>query len=120
MRHHRHQRWAGPWMVVNDVMIFAIDAAVDRINKAIAFCAAGMLQNRRREDALAARTEDYIDRVVHAAGHDRLNPGAIGLAAKNVGGARHQWRFTGPFIRLLGKGPLAPINPAIRTEIGTV
>src|SRR5205807_7661061 len=81
VRHYRHERRTRPRMVVDHVMIFAIDAAVDGMNDAVAFSASRMLQERGREEALAARREDDVDGIVHAAGHHWLNPGAeIGRA----------------------------------------
>ena len=71
-------------------MVLAVDAAVDGVDQAVALAAAGVLEERRREDALAAGREDDVDRVVHAAGHHRLDAGAVGPAAEDVRGARDE------------------------------
>ena len=68
--------------------------------------------------AFAAGREDDIDRVIHAAGHDRLDAGAIGPAAEDVGCAGDEWRLARPLVGLLGEGSLAPVDPAVGPGYG--
>ena len=79
-----------------------------------------MDEKRRREDAFAARREDDIDRVVHAAGHDWLDAAAVGPASEDVRRLGDERRLAGALIPLLGKRSLGPVNPAVRAEIRAV
>ena len=90
------------------------------MNEAVALAAAGMDEEGGREDRLAAGGEDHVDRVVHAAGHDRLDARSIGPAAEDVGCLGHKRRLAGPRVRLLGKGSLAPVDPAVPAQVRPV
>ena len=46
--------------VVDGVVVLAVDAAVDRVDQAVALAAAGRLEEGRGEDALAAGREDDV------------------------------------------------------------
>src|SRR5205823_216484 len=59
-------------------------------------------------------------RVVHSAGHHRLEPAAVRSAAEYVRGARYEGSFAGAFVGLLGECALAPINPAVGTGVRSV
>ena len=58
-------------------------------------------------------SEDDVDRVVHAAGHDRLDARSIGTAAEDVRRPGDKRRLARPLVGLLGKRPLAPVDPAV-------
>src|SRR5215470_3832222 len=76
-----------------------------------------MLEERGRENALAARREHYIDRVIHATRHHGFNSSSVGTSAKDVRSASRKRLLAGPLVCLLGECPFAPVNPAVRTEI---
>ena len=99
------------------IMDLAVDAAVNRVDQAVALAAAGIHKEGRREDPLAAGSEDDVDRVVHAAGHDRLDAGSIRPAAEDMGRPRDERRLARPLVGLLGERPLAPVDPAVGPEI---
>src|SRR5207248_289258 len=94
----------GPGMLVDRVPVLAVDAAVDGMNDAVAVAAAGVLEERGRENALAARREDDIDRIIHAAGHDRFDAAAVGPGAEDVGGAGDEWLPPHPALSPEGRG----------------
>ena len=80
----RHDFRARPFVsgLEDRVVDLAVDAAVDRVDQTVALAAAGMHEERGGEDRLSARREDHVDGVIHAAGHHRLDSGAIGPARK--------------------------------------
>src|SRR5882672_4532077 len=120
MRHHRHERRSGPRVVVNHIVIFAVDSAVNGMNDAVALSSARMLEKRRGEDALAAGREHDVDRIIHAAGHHRLDSASIRATTKDVSGPSDQGWFAGSLISLLGEGAFAPVNPAVRAKVRAV
>ena len=61
MRQHRHQ--VGPvrgWLV-DDVVVLAVDAAVDGVDQAVALAAGGVLEEGARKNPLAAGRERHVD-----------------------------------------------------------
>src|SRR5262249_62103302 len=76
-----------------------------------------MDEKRRRENALAARCEDNVNRVVHAAGHHRLDAAAVRAAAEDVRRLGDEGRLARPLVALLGKRSLGPVNPTVWPEI---
>src|SRR5205809_5387828 len=73
MHEHRHELGRCPLVIglIDRIVIFAIDAAVDRMNQTVAKSRCWPNQERRRKNPLAAGHENGVDRVVHAAGHYR-------------------------------------------------
>src|SRR5438132_6623727 len=90
------------------------------MNQSVALAAAWMLQERRREDAFAARREGHLHRVIHTAGHNRLDARAVWAAAKDVRGPRHERLLARPFVRLLRERSLAPVDPAVWPKVRAV
>ena len=117
---HRHKLGAGPFVLVDRCVVLAVDAAVDGVNQAVALAAGRTLQKGGGEDAFAAGREDDVHRVVHPAGHHRLDAGAVGPAAEDVGGLRDERRLARTLIGLLREGALAPVDPAVRAEVRAV
>ena len=91
-------------------MVLAEDAAVDRVQETVALAVGGVLQERRREEAVAGRREHDIDGVVHAAGHHRLDAGAVGVRAEDVRGPRDERLAAGECVRLFGERALGPVD----------
>src|SRR5262249_43671993 len=70
--------------------------------------------------SLAARREYDVDWIVHAAGHDGLDGGAVRPTAENMRGFGDERPMPLPLVGLLGKRALAPVNPPVRAEIWAV
>jgi ComF family protein len=66
------------------------------VNQRVAPSLLGMLEERRREDALAGRGEGHVHRVVHAAGHHDLDLAAGRTPAQDVRRAGDERRLAGP------------------------
>ena len=115
-----HQIRTGPGMVIDDVVILAVDTAVDGMDQAVTEAAARVHQEGSGEDPLAAGGKDHLDRIIHAAGHDRLDAGTVRAGAKDVRGARDQGRPARSLVSLLGEGTLAPVDPAVRAQVRAV
>src|SRR5262249_250333 len=109
-----------PWVIVQDVMILAVNASVHSMNESIPASPAWVLQKGRGEDALAARRKHYPDRVIHAARHDRFDAGAVRPATEHVGGARGERAAAGALVGLFRERTLTPVNPAIRALVRPV
>ncbi len=118
--HQRRHQVAGPRVPIDDVVILAVDAAIDGMNQPVALALLRMHQERRREDPLAAGRENDVDRVIHAAGHHRLEPGAVTPRAKDVGRGRSHPLVPRQLVGLAGEGSLAPIDPTVGTGVGAV
>ena len=71
-------------MLVDYVMIFAIDAAVNGVDQPVSLAAAGMLEKRATKDPFPFGSKDNVHWVVHAAGHDRLDRRAVGSSTEDV------------------------------------
>src|SRR5262249_23061938 len=69
-------------------MHFTVHTAVDSMNQPVALPATGMHEESRRENTFAARCEDHVHRIIHAAGHYHLEPRAVGPTPKDMRGAR--------------------------------
>ena len=119
---HRQKVGAGPAVVrvVHRVVIFAVDAAVNGMDQPVAQPCFGAHQERGRKNPLAGRQEDGIDRIVHSTGHHRLDLAAIGPGAEDVRRPRGERPPFGQGVGLLGEGPFAPVDPAIRAEVRPV
>ena len=118
----RRQQITRARMKVGHVVDLAVDPAIHGVNQPVAQPAAGVLQKSRREDSLAAGSEDDINRVVHPARHHVLNgTGPIRATPENVRRLRDERLLpVRLLIRLLGKRPLAPVNETVRPEIRPV
>lgn len=79
-----HDLGAGSLVTVEDAVDLAVNAAVDGVDQAVALAAAGVDEERGGEDPLAARREHDVDRVVHAARHDRFDARAVGTGPEDV------------------------------------
>ena len=119
VRQHGHH-WPRARVILDDTVYFAVNAAVDGVDQAVAPAAAGVLQERGRENPLAAGREHDLHGVIHPAGHNRLDHAAVGLPPKDVRRPCDERLPARPRVGLLGKGPLAPINPAVGPEVGAV
>ncbi len=115
---HRHNSRPGPAMIVDDIPGLAIDTAVNVVDEAVTQAPGWELEEGGGEDALAAGGEDQIDGIIHAAGHDRLDAGAVGPGAEDVGCPRYQGLCSGPFVSLLRERSFTPVDPAVWPEIG--
>src|SRR6267142_3043166 len=73
MREHRHHIGTRARMAIENRMDFAVYAAVNRVDQSIALPAAGMLEEGGRENPLAGRSENTINRIIHATRHHRLD-----------------------------------------------
>ncbi len=72
-----------------------------------------MLEERGAENPLAARRKHQLHRVVHAAGHHRLDSCAVGPGAKDMRRPGDKRRLALALVRLFGKRPFAPVDPTI-------
>src|SRR5208282_4328585 len=100
VRQHGHQGRPGPGVVVDDVVVLTVDAAIDGVDQPVAATAAGVLDEGRRQDAFAAWREHDMYRVIHAAGQDRLDAGAVRPAAEDMGRAGDERRQAGTLVGL--------------------
>ena len=107
-------------MIFDHLPDLAVDAAVHRVDQSVAVASPRMLQERRREDPLAAWCKDHVHRVIHAASHHRLDPGPIRTAAEDMRSPRHKLRLAVAFVRLLGERSFAPIDPAVGAGVRAV
>ena len=101
-------------------MVLPVDAAVEGMNQPVTLTATGMDKERARHDPLPFRREDDVDGVVHPAGQHRLELARIVAGAEDVASAGRPAGAAGEVVALLGKGPLAPIDPAIAAEVGAM
>ena len=114
------QQSAGAGMAIEDAMVFPVDATVKGVDQPVALTAARVDKERARHDPLPFRREHDVDGVVHAAGQHRLEFTRIVAGAEDVAGAGRPAGTAGEIVALLGKGPLAPVDPAIAAEVGAV
>src|SRR5260370_30805622 len=99
-------------MIVDNIMILAIDAAVNRVNEPIALTAARMLKKGGRENPFAAGREHHPHRVIHAARHDRLEAATLGPAPEDMSSpGRESVRFS-PLVGLFVSHPPSPVHPS--------
>src|SRR4051812_33283783 len=112
MGQNRHQ-FAGAGMIVDDIMHFAVNTAVNRVNDAVAFTTFRMLKERGGKEPLAAGCECDFHRVIHSASHDRFDPASVRLATKNVGSASYKGRLAGALVSLFRERAFAPVDPTI-------
>ena len=116
----RRQQRAGAGMAIENAMVLPVDAAVEGMNQPVTLTAAGMDKKRARHDPLPFRREDDVDGVVHAAGQHRLELARVVAGTEDVAGAGRPAGAAGKVVALLGKGPLAPIDPAVAAEVGAM
>ena len=79
-----------------------------------------MLDEGGRQQPFPPGREDHIHGVVHPSGQDRLDPGIWGPPPEDMGGAGDQGRTVRPFVGLLGEGALGPVDPTVRSQVGTM
>ena len=72
-------------MPVDHGVLLSVHATVDGVHQAVAPAQLRMLDEGCGEDPLAGRGEGYVDRIVHAPGHDDVDcqdyPGGGGRCA---------------------------------------
>ena len=119
MGQRRHQI-ARSFVAVDDRVRLSVQAPIDRVNQRIAAPQLRMLQERRRQYPFAGGRERDVDRIVHPAGHDRLDRGVAGTPAKDVRRSCDERRSARSFVGLLGERAFGPVDPAVRTEVGPV
>ncbi len=107
-------------MPLDDRVHLSVEAAVNRVNQAIAAAELRLFDERRRQNALATARERDVDRVVHPSGHDDVDRGISGAPPKDVRRTCHERCSARPLVCLFREGPLGPVDPAVRTEIGSV
>ena len=116
VRENRHEI-ARLSMVVDHIVDFAVDTTIDRMDEPIPLAAAWMLKKSGGKDALAFRSEGDVDRIIHSSGHDGLYNTTFGATPKNMRSASLERSCSVPLILLFGKCTLAPVDPAIQTEV---
>ncbi len=99
---------------------FPIDATVDGVDQAVPSAVTGMLQEGGGEDPFAAWCEDKLHGVIHATGHDGVHFGTVWAHTINVRSAIIDNLPARPLMLLLLEGALAPVNPAVQSEIRPV
>ena len=119
MRQHRHQ-FAGARMAVHHAVRLAVHAAVNGVDESVAFSAAGILEKCCCENAFAGVCEHNVHRVVHPSGHHRLVPSTDRVAPKNMRRPRDPLATPERRVALLGKRPLAPVNPPVTPKVRPV
>ena len=119
VRHDRHQL-ASARVSIEDAVLFAPHAAIDRVQDAVALAAAGIHKKSPAQKPLARRRKDDVHGVVHAARHHHFAPAAIGPRAEKMRGTGDEIAPVGQPVRLLGKCAFAPINKTIRPRIRPV
>src|SRR4030095_3685188 len=119
MGHHRHQI-ASLRMRVDDIIHFAVDASVNRMDETIAPASFRLLQECSREYPLPPGCKGHIDWVIHSAYHYGFSKSAARFPTENVRRSCHQRWLAFARVRLLRERSLAPIDPAVWTEIWTV
>ncbi len=106
--------------VVEDVIFLAVHTAVNRMGHAIAEARLGEVDERAAEDRFTLGGEGDFHRIVHASGHDDIQPRPIRQRAVNVRRLVLQHPAVGQRVRLFGECPLGPIQIAIRTQMRPV
>ena len=101
-------------------MDLAVDSAVNRMDQPVAAAIARVLEKCRGEDSLATCCKSDLYRVVHATRHDRFDRATLGPPSKDVRCARDKCLATGERVSLFFEGTLAPVNPAIGSDVGTM
>src|SRR5438876_7870605 len=110
MGQHRHERWRRPLVLVDRVVVLAIDAAVNGMNDPVALAAAGRLEKGSGEDPFATGSEHDFDRVIHSSGHYRLDAGPVRPCTEYMGSPRYEWRLAGAIVGLFGESSFAPVD----------
>ena len=116
--HHRHEV-AGARVAVERGLLLAINAAVNRVQQAVALAAAG-LDERAAQEPLARRVERHAHGIVHATGEHGFKARAIGPRTEDVRGARDEGLAVRERVALLGERTFRPVNPAVWAEVGAV
>jgi hypothetical protein len=102
------------------VVDFAEHAAIDGMDQPVALASARVLQECGGENRFAGRSEHQLHGIIHATRHHGFHKTLARMSAKHVRGASHQGGSVGDFIGLAGKRSLAPVDPAVGTQIRTV
>jgi hypothetical protein len=94
-------------------VLLAVDAAVEGVGDAIAPTGLAEIDEGAGEEGFTVRGEGDFDRIVHAAGHDDLEVGAVGFGAEDMRGAVVDGGLARARVVLFGEGALGPIDVAI-------
>ena len=114
--HYRHQI-ASARMAVDHAVWLAVDTAVNGMHQAVALAAGGILKECGGEKPLAAGRKDDIHRVVHPANHHRFVRATRCVSPENMRGTRDTLAAAVRRIALLGKRPLAPVDPTVASKV---
>ena len=87
---HGHHVGPGARVGLDHVVDLAVHAPIHVVQEAVAPASAGLNEEGRGEDPLAAGGEDDVDRVVHPAGHHGLDPRPVGPASDDMRGPRDE------------------------------
>jgi hypothetical protein len=117
---HRGHQFAGARKSVYDSVPFRIDAPVNRMNQSIPPAIRGHHQKGGREKGVPCFSKGHVHRIVHAAGGVGFETTPIWTSPKYVRGGTSQAAAITQFEIELCKGTLGPVNPARRTQVGTV
>src|SRR5437868_14599313 len=98
-------------MLVGDVVWFAVNPTVNRVNETIPLTRGRVDEKRPAQDALPAGCESNANRVIHSAGHNRFHSAPIWPRSENVRGFAYEWHAARALIGLLRESAFAPINP---------
>ncbi len=114
---YRQQGRAGPGMLEHGWQHLGIDAPINRVEDAIGARLAQLLILRCCKQRLAGACERDFDGVIHPAGDERLEGGAIRPAAKHVVRGRDERRLAFSCIGFTRMSSLAPVDHAVGTEV---
>jgi hypothetical protein len=107
-------------MTLKDAMILSVNATINRMCDAIASAIAWVLQEGARKESVASAGKCDLDRVVHTPGHDRFDGAARPRSSKNMRRRGLQYVSIARLMLLLGKSSLAPVDPAVDTQVRTM
>src|SRR5688572_2527328 len=107
-------------MTLEHIMFFAVDPAVDGVNDSVPLTSAWVHEKCAGQYPFASGREGDRNRVVHAPSQNRLNPGPVRQCAEDMRRTRNQGPATRQGVSLFGKGPLAPVDPAIGSQMRPV
>src|SRR5688572_20763476 len=109
------QEIPGFLVVINDIMDLSVNAAINRMNQPVPLPTARVLEERRGKDAFPLRRKSDIHRIIHPAGHDRLDNPTLGPTSKNMRRARYKRLPVWSLVGLLRERAFAPVNPSIES-----
>lgn len=99
---------------------FAEDASVDGMGEAVASAGLAEVDEGTDEDGFAFGGEGEFDGIIHAAGEDAFQAGAVGFGAEDVGGAIADGATAAIDEVETGEGALGPIEEAVGAEVGAM